>query len=126
MSEGNRIKVLMVEAFKPAREEFIGASLEEMQEAVGGLIEVISPFDDDICLVCNEEGKINNLPLNRAIKDGETIMDIIAGTFFICGAGEEDFTSLNGYQVEKYMDMFKWPEVFYRTGDGIHAMNYLP
>lgn len=25
------------------------------------------PFDDDIALVCNEDGKVSGLPLNRAV-----------------------------------------------------------
>jgi hypothetical protein len=39
------------------------ADLEKMQEIVGGLIEIISVGKGKL-LICNEEGKINDLPIN--------------------------------------------------------------
>ena len=36
--------------------------LEYMQELVGGLIEVVEPFSDDVVLVCNENGRIEDRP----------------------------------------------------------------
>lgn len=45
-----------------------------MQKVVGGLIEIVE-LEYDVDLICNEEGKIYNLPMNRVIKN-----DIIAGT----------------------------------------------
>lgn len=65
----------------------IGTELEDMQAVVDGNIQEYQPFDDEAAVICNEEGKMYGLPLNRAIydKDGEMI-DIIAGTFFICDA----------------------------------------
>ena len=53
----------------------------------GGLIDEYMPFEDDVALVCNDEGKMLGLPLNRAIEgeDGK-IMDVICGDFFICQA----------------------------------------
>ena len=64
----------------------VGTSLDAMQQTVGGSIEAYYPFEEQVCIVCNDEGKINGLPLNRAIRDEDTneIVDIIAGTFFIC------------------------------------------
>ena len=44
--------------------------------------------------------------------------DIIKGTFFICGLGEENFCSISDELAEKYTDQFRWPEVFMRTMDG--------
>ena len=62
-------------------------SLEAMQSMVGGLIEEYMPWDDEVALICNEEGKMNGLPLNRGIKDEDGhLQDIIAGDFFICYA----------------------------------------
>ena len=50
-----------------------------------GYIEILYPFDDPIALVCNEEGKLLGLPLNRSLRDscGQNY-DAIAGTFFLC------------------------------------------
>ena len=45
-------------------------------------IEVVYPFEDNVGLIVNEEGKINGLPLNRALRDekGE-IYDVIADVY---------------------------------------------
>lgn len=84
-----------------------------MQAVVDGNIQEYQPFDDEAAVICNEEGKMYGLPLNRAIydKDGEMI-DIIAGTFFICDAPfmSETFQSLSDEQVKKYEKMFHDPE----------------
>lgn len=97
--------------------------LKGMQEFVGGYIEAIYPFDDPVAVVCNEEGKLNGLPLNRALytEDGE-MFDIVAGPMFVCGLGEENFASLQGELLEKYMEKFKHPEKFLKIGNDILAM----
>lgn len=101
----------------------IDGSLESMQQFVGGWIEAVYPFDDPVAIVCNEEGKINGLPLNRALytEDGE-MFDIISGSMLICGLGEENFASLQGELLEKYMEKYKHPEVFVKIGHDILAM----
>lgn len=80
MNENRKIKVVLLEPLKMARVVEIDASINAMQEIVGGLIEAIYPFNDNVCLVCNDEGKINGMPLNRAVcDDNGNILDIIAG-----------------------------------------------
>ena len=86
------MNVLMVEPGKVPYEKDIGDGLKAMQDAVGGYIQAVYPYEDPVALVCNEEGKIEGLPLNRALKTEEgEIYDIISGNFFICGIGEENF-----------------------------------
>ena len=82
-----KLEVLRIRPMKTPERIFITDSLEDLQKAVGGYIEQFSNFDDDAVIVCNEEGKLRGLPLNRAIygKDGKRI-DIIAGDFLICRA----------------------------------------
>ena len=82
------MEVLLVEPGKEARIAEIGNDLKSLQAAVGGYIEATYPFDDPVALVCNDEGKIMQMPLNRALRgeDGR-IYDAIAGPFFICGLG---------------------------------------
>ena len=101
----------------------IDGSLEGMQKFVGGYIQAVYPFDDPVAIICNEEGKLNGLPLNRALytEDGE-MFDIAAGNIMIVGLGEEDFTSIRGEMLEKYMEKFKHPEVFVKIGNDILAM----
>lgn len=104
--------VVKVEPGKKAQLVKIKNSLEGMQAVVGGLIQAISPFDDEVVLVCNEEGKMLGLPLNRTLQGTG---DIICGTFFICGApaDAEEFDSLTKEQLVKYYKMFEFPERFY-------------
>lgn len=83
------------------------------------------PFEDDAAIVCNDEGKICGMDLNRAIFDENRKMtDIIAGTFFICRApaDSENFESLTEQQLSKYLDMFRSPEVFLRTNNEIVSL----
>lgn len=121
MSEN--IDVVMVEAGKPAAMATIGSDLESLQKAVGGSIEAAYFYDDPIALICNEEGKLNGMPLNRAVKDenGE-VMDIITGKFFICGLGEEDFASIPQELQDKYLKMFEKPETFLKIGHKVFAV----
>lgn len=97
----NKIRILVVEPDKEPYEIEINHTLENMQKVVGGLIEFVE-LEDDVDLICNEEGKMNGLPLNRIIKN-----DIIAGTFFIAGQCNGDTISLNNKQIEKYKEVFK-------------------
>ena len=73
--EANKLSVLLVEPGKTPKMIKIDDSLEAMQALVRGPIEVFSPFNDDVVIICNEEGKISGLPLNRAIyADPEPIL----------------------------------------------------
>ena len=104
-------------------------SLEAMQKTVGGLIEEYMPWEDEVAIICNEEGKMNGLPLNRGITDENGhLQDIIAGDFFICYAPieSERFLSMPPELEEKYLEKFKLPEMFFRTKDGIRAEKYVP
>ena len=102
------MKVLIVEPLTEPYVKEIDPSLESMQSIVGGLIQAIYPFEDsEAAVVCNEEGKLMRLPLNRALFDkAGNIVDIIAGTFFICSApaDSENFESLTDEQIETVMN----------------------
>ncbi len=111
------MRVLVVEPERRPEPREINGSLEEMQSIVGGLIQPIYPFEDDsIALVCNDEGKLLNLPANRGLRDRDgQIYDIIFGTFFLCNAPPdcEHFTSLTPEQEERYRKLFYTPEMFW-------------
>ena len=117
------MKVLMIEPGKVPYEAELDGSLKSMQEAVGGGIEGYYPYAEPVAIVCNDEGKINGLPLNRAIynQDGEMI-EIMAGTFFIAGLGEESFADLPDYFMEQYKEQFRYPEKFVRLAGEIVAV----
>lgn len=103
--------VLVVEPGRVPYVKEIDSGLKSLQSEVGGWIEAIYPFEEEVALICNEEGKLCGLPLNRALmdEDGE-IYDIIAGTFLVVGLGEEDFCSLSDEYIKKFSDRFKKPE----------------
>ena len=93
-------------------------TLEAMQYLVCGSIQAIYPYMDNVALVCNEEGKLEGLPLNRALRDEDGhVYDIIAGTFLIAGLSDDNFCSLDDAQVEKFSAMYKTPELFMRLGN---------
>ena len=97
---------------KPKRIE-IESGLDALQRAVGGYIEAVYPYEDPVALIVNEEGKLNGLPLNRALRDEDNdIYDIVAGTFLVVGLGESEFESLTPALMEKYEKLFHSPEAF--------------
>lgn len=117
------MRILVVEPGKAPEEKVITGTLEEMQEIVGGTIQALYPFKSQVALICNDEGKLLGLPLNRTITEGKHPMDIIAGTFFLCGLGEEDFASLTDEQMETYKSMFRSPEAFLKVNGGIISIS---
>ena len=62
-----KISVLLVEPNKYPKMIEIDDTLEVMQTVVGGDIEEYMPFEDEVAIVCHEEGKLIGLPPNRAI-----------------------------------------------------------
>ena len=120
-------KIILLEPGKLARSAEIDASLKGMQKIVGGLIEPFYPFEEEVCIVCNDEGKINGMPLNRAVYgEDKEMIDIIAGTAFICDCRGESFGSLSDEQIARYKKQFRYPEIFLRAGDKIEAFPIKP
>lgn len=74
--KSDTIKVVLLEPGKLARIADIDASLKGMQKIVGGSIEAYYPFEEQVCIVCNDEGKINGMDLNRAIREEDTVTDM--------------------------------------------------
>ena len=110
------MRILVVEPDRRPEVREIDGSLKSMQEIVGGLIQPVYPFEEPVALVCNDEGKLMNLPANRALrnKDGQAY-DIVCGTFFLCGASvdSDHFISLTPEQIERYEERFHTPEMFW-------------
>ncbi|MBC6678653.1 DUF3846 domain-containing protein [Zhenpiania hominis] len=121
MRETAKLKVLYIEPMKTPKIVEIDGDLESMQNLVGGYIEEYMPFEDEVAIVCNDEGKINGLEPNRGIfdKEGE-LQDIICGSFFICYAPveSEKYLSLPDNLRKKYEEMFRHPEIITRTDTG--------
>lgn len=101
------MKVLVVEpGYLPYEKEING--LHEMQAVVGGIIDAIYPYKDPVAIVCNDEALLYKMPFNRSVEGG---YGGVFGTFFVCGLGEESFTSLSPELMQKYKEKFKSAEL---------------
>ncbi|MDO5398004.1 MAG: DUF3846 domain-containing protein [bacterium] len=121
------ITVLVVEPMQEPYVKKIPAGLEALQKEVGGTIAAVYPSEKPIALICNDEGKINGMQLNRALYDTEGEMyDIVAGTFLIVGLGEDNFSSLTPDLQRQFMNRFKEPEIFVRINGDIQAVHVKP
>lgn len=123
LEQPSTITVLVVEPDKKPYVKEIPSSLESLQHEVGGDIEAVYPFEEPVAIVFNEGGKMNGLPLNRALRDdsGE-IYDIVAGTFLVTGLTDDSFGSLSPDLLRQFMTEFKMPEQFAKIGDRIVAI----
>ncbi len=87
----------------------IDDSLESLQALVGGYIETIW-LSDDVILVVNEEGKLQNLSTNFVVLAGSgvgvEILDTIVGDAFFVSRAGEDFVSLDKMQIKAIKDNF--------------------
>ena len=100
---------------EPMKEPVIAClknDLDSLQKAVSigapeqGLIEFVW-LEDNVSILCNEEGKLIGLEPNRRLGD-----DILCGVFYVTGNGEEDLASLSDDLVEEYSKVFEKPESF--------------
>lgn len=125
-----KISVLLVEPNKYPKMIEIDDTLEVMQTVVGGDIEEYMPFEDEVAIICNEEGKITGMAPNRAVyeENSREMLDIICGKFFIVYAPfeAERFQSLPPDLAEKYREKFKYPERFMRVNNEIVAVPFKP
>lgn len=110
-----KLKVIKCEPHRESEVCYIDDDLKSLQKAVGGLIEFVYPFDTDVCIMCNEEGKLIPLEFSRPLLDDDNnIVDLIAGTCYIMGVtkdgGNRDLTD---EEITFYGKYFKYPiEVF--------------
>lgn len=83
-----KISVLIKEVGKVPKHVNISDSLESLQKTVGGYIETVF-LARDMVVICNEEGRLRELPVNCNIRGIE-----FCGTVIIAGVDGEDFADL--------------------------------
>lgn len=106
-SKSEIISIVYVAPYEKAVIRKIDASLKTMQFLVGGYLEPVAFWEDDVVLVCNEEGKINGLSPNRIIMHNGKPVDVICGNFFITAFNEDgEFVSLTEEQQKEYVELF--------------------
>lgn len=123
------IRVVLVEPGKKARLADIDPSLEGMYRMIDtDMIQAVYPFEDEVCIVCDEEGKLKASPPNRALRyeGSNEIYDIVVGTFFVCSCEGHSFGSLNAEQQQRYLEQYKWPEAFISMNGRIDAIPIKP
>lgn len=94
-----KMKVLVIDTVKEPRAKTIDGSLKQMQEIVGGYIETTKFCDINgkrMVLVCNEDGKLRGLPLNKYL-EGQWI----AGTAFVCKDTGDELQGLTDAEIVK-------------------------
>ncbi|MGE5456326.1 MAG: DUF3846 domain-containing protein [Ignavibacteriales bacterium] len=104
MAYGNKIDVLLVQPDEIPKVIKISNTLKAKQNLVNGRIQVCYLLkDNEVCLICNDESKIDDSLPNRIIGH-----DIIYGNFFIVGDDyvNADFKSLTNKQIKKYQELF--------------------
>lgn len=103
------MQVLIVRPGEYAQRVKIDGSLKSMQDIVEGMIEVVYPWQERVALVCNDEGLLEGLPLNRYVPE---MGQPIAGTFFVCGFSDDRLTGLTDEQLARFGRMFHNPQQF--------------
>jgi len=96
-------KVLLFPVGEDPKVMDIAKGLQPMQDLVGGYIENVT-LEDGVGLICNEEGKLTGLPLNRPVPE---LNDVIRGPFFISRYNDEGETvDVTATDVKKYTKRF--------------------
>lgn len=103
------MQVLIVRPGEYAERVKIDGSLKSMQDIVEGMIEVVYPWEERVALVCNDEGLLEGLPMNRYVPE---MGQPIAGTFFVCGFSDDRLTGLTDEQLARFGRMFHNPQQF--------------
>lgn len=76
----------------------VNNELEDFQEIVKGYMEIY-PLRNDILIICNEEGKLMNLPVNFGIPCRDNYTEYMVGDVVIVSNNGDEFGSLNEEQI---------------------------
>lgn len=110
--------------------------LSTLQKLVKGLIEVVIISEsDNVIVICNEEGLIRDLSLNRVIYNNDIgqPISVISGDFLIIrefedANGELDFCGFDDEEMtNKYLTTYRYPERVLKTNlDQVIVIPYDP
>ena len=106
------IKALIVAPGKHPEVVKLGNDLDSLLKAVSigapeqGLIEFVY-LEDNVSILCNEEGKIIGLEPNRRLGD-----DILCGVFYVVAENDDgELVSLTEAQQDRYSEIFREPDI---------------
>lgn len=98
-----KIKVIVKQPYMQPEILELEDTLENWQKQVGGYIQFLpSPFNDNVQIICNEEGKIKRLQGNFMVPE---FNDYIVGTAVFCSFNKQgDLQSLTEEQIKQSMN----------------------
>ena len=70
------IRVLLIEPGKPPEAVNVENTLEAFQKIVGGPIQAYEPYSENVCFICNRDGKNDGLPLNRIVPEEDKRLEM--------------------------------------------------
>lgn len=70
------IRVVLMEPGKPPEAVDVENTLEAFQKIVGGPIQAYEPYSENVCFICNRDGKNDGLPLNRIIPEEDKRLEM--------------------------------------------------
>ena len=126
IGEGDkRIEGVYLEPGEYAKKVSVSNDLASLQKLVEGNIEAYTAFDDGICIICNDEGKINGMRPNRGIKNSKgELADVVFGPCFLCDGRGNDFNSLSNEKMNEYLEKFRMPELLIHMPEGYQMIPY--
>ena len=116
MEQNREVIAIKVEPLKRAKVIRQSTDLRELEKVVGGIIEFVHPYEEDICIVCNDCGRYQCVP-NRFINVEETgYYGVIFGSFLILRERKNGFEDLTIDDIKKYLPAIDYFEVFSDKG----------
>ena len=109
-----RIPVILVEYLEEPTYTTVVNELAEYQRIVEGTIDIVECVDlRGLDIICNDDGKILKLPLNRALTSEHNCYDIIAGNMIITETNDNgDTVGISLENAVKAHSHFIDPEIF--------------
>lgn len=96
-----QIRVLVKEPGKDPKIQMVDNTLKALQNLVGGYIETVE-LDHGVCLICNENGKIIDLPENFWAPWDDTI---VGTAVFVSFDDDGNFAGISDEQID-YAEKF--------------------
>lgn len=121
---GEKIRVVAVRPRTAPEVIEIENALEPMWQLVEGYIETLPIWigGKRFLVVCNEEGKLNDLPIGRVLFDDDgNLIDLIYGNFFITKEDGDEFGSLDDEEIEIVLKKFERPIIAYPMTEEVRA-----
>lgn len=99
MKENQILVVIKEPGQAPKVEPLFDNTLESFQKTVGGWIEAVT-LAEDLVIICNEEGRLRDLPVNVTVGGCEFV-----GTVIAAGVKGEEFASLKSSNIPFVLQM---------------------